>query len=57
MNELYISVRNLTKSFGKRKVVDDLSFDVHKGEFFSACLFIEIHLLKNGWIYFIIYRV
>ena len=35
MNEPSVSVRNLTKSFTGRKVVDDLSFDVHKGEVFA----------------------
>ena len=35
MDEPSISVRNLTKSFGNRKVVDDLSFDVQKGEVFA----------------------
>ena len=35
MNEPSVSVRNLTKSFGNRKVVDDLSFDVQKGEVFT----------------------
>lgn len=35
MDEQYISVRHLTKSFGNRKVVDDLSFDVKKGEVFA----------------------
>ena len=35
MNEQCIRVRNLTKSFGNRKVVDDLSFDVQKGEVFA----------------------
>lgn len=35
MEEPCIRVRNLTKSFGKRKVVDDLSFDVKKGEVFA----------------------
>ena len=30
-----LEVRNLTKSFGNRKVVDDLSFDVQKGEVFA----------------------
>lgn len=35
MNEIYISAKNLTKSFGNRKVVDDLSFDVRKGEVFA----------------------
>ena len=35
MNEPSVSVRNLTKSFGNRKVVDDLSFDVQKGEVFA----------------------
>ena len=35
MNEPSVRVRNLTKSFGKRRVVDDLSFDVQKGEVFA----------------------
>ena len=35
MNEPSVSVRNLTKSFGGRAVVDDLSFDVQKGEVFA----------------------
>ena len=35
MTEPSVSVRNLTKSFGERKVVDDLSFDVQKGEVFA----------------------
>ena len=35
MNEPSVSVKNLTKSFGNRKVVDDLSFDVQKGEVFA----------------------
>lgn len=35
MNEPSVSVMNLTKSFGNRKVVDDLSFDVRKGEVFA----------------------
>ena len=35
MNEPSISVKNLTKSFGDRRVVDDLSFDVRKGEVFA----------------------
>ena len=35
MSEPSVSVRNLTKSFGERKVVDDLSFDVQKGEAFA----------------------
>ena len=35
MNEPSVSVRNLTKSFTGRKVVDDLSFDVQKGEVFA----------------------
>lgn len=30
-----VSVRNLTKSFGHRRVVDGLSFDVAKGEVFA----------------------
>ena len=35
MNEPSVSVRNLTKSFGGRRVVDDLSFDVRKDEVFA----------------------
>ena len=35
MNESSVSVRNLTKSFSGRRVVDDLSFDVQKGEVFA----------------------
>ena len=35
MNEPSIRVRNLTKSFGGRRVVDGLSFDVRKGEVFA----------------------
>ena len=35
MNEPCIRVRNLTKSFSGRRVVDDLSFDVQKGEVFA----------------------
>ena len=34
MNEPSIRVRSLTKSFAGRKVVDDLSFDVQKGQVF-----------------------
>ena len=35
MNEPSVSVRNLAKSFAGRRVVDDLSFDVQKGEVFA----------------------
>lgn len=35
MNEPAVSVRNLTKAFSGRRVVDDLSFDVQKGEVFA----------------------
>ena len=35
MNEPSVSVRNLTKSFSGRTVVDELSFDVQKGEVFA----------------------
>ena len=35
MNEPSVSVRNLTKSFSGRAVLDDLSFDVQKGEVFA----------------------
>lgn len=31
-NETMLSVKNLTKQFGKLKAVDDLSFDIEKGE-------------------------
>ena len=31
--EVKVSVKNLTKSFGDLKVLDDVSFDVKKGEF------------------------
>ena len=35
MNEPSVRVKNLTKSFGNRRVVDDLSFNVQKGEVFA----------------------
>ena len=35
MNEPAVSVRNLTKSFSGRRVVDDLTFDVRKDEVFA----------------------
>ena len=35
MNEPSVSVKNLTKSFTGRAVVDDLSFDVRTGEVFA----------------------
>ena len=35
MNEPSVRVKNLTKSFGNRRVVDDLSFKVQKGEVFA----------------------
>ena len=35
MTEPSIRVRNLTKSFGGRTVVDNLSFDVEKGQVFA----------------------
>ena len=35
MNESAVSVKNLTKSFSGRRVVDNLSFDVQKGEVFA----------------------
>ena len=34
MNEDIIEVRNISKSFGGRKVVDDLSLSVNSGEDF-----------------------
>ena len=35
MNEPSVNVKNLTKSFSGRRVVDNLSFDVQKGEVFA----------------------
>ena len=35
MSEPTVSVKNLTKTFGGRTVVDALSFEVHKGEVFA----------------------
>ena len=35
MNEQCIQVNNLTKSFSGRKVINDLSFEVNKGEVFA----------------------
>ena len=35
MSEPSVSVKNLTKSFGKRRVVDNLSFEVGRGEAFA----------------------
>ena len=35
MDGTVIRVQNLTKSFGGRKVVDDLSFSVKRGEAFA----------------------
>ena len=35
MNEPSVRVKNLTKSFSGRRVVDNLSFDVQKGEVFA----------------------
>ena len=35
MNEPSVSVRNLTKSFAGRRVVDGLSYEVQKGEVFA----------------------
>ena len=35
MNEPSVSVKNRTKSFSGRRVVDNLSFDVQKGEVFA----------------------
>jgi len=35
MSEVILSVKNLSKSFGKRKAVDDLSFDIKIGEIFG----------------------
>ncbi len=35
MNEQVLKVEGLTKTFGSRKVVDDVSFDVKRGEIFG----------------------
>ena len=35
MNDAIIQVNNLTKSFGAKKAVDGLSFDVYRGEVFA----------------------
>ena len=35
MNEQCIQVNNLTKSFSGRKVINDISFEVNKGEVFA----------------------
>ena len=35
MNEIVISVRDLTKKFGNFTAVDNISFDVEKGEIFG----------------------
>ena len=35
MNEQCIQVKNLTKSFSGRKVINELSFEVKKGEVFA----------------------
>ena len=35
MSEVILSIKNLTKSFGKRKAVDNLSFDIREGEIFG----------------------
>jgi len=34
-NESFIAIRNLSKHFGSVKAVDDISFDIRRGEFFS----------------------
>ena len=33
MDDIKVSVKNLTKSFGDLLVLDDISFDVKRGEF------------------------
>jgi len=35
MAEVILSIKNLSKSFGKRKAVDNLSFDIREGEIFG----------------------
>ena len=34
-DDVFISLQNLSKHFGKVKAVDDVSFDIRRGEFFS----------------------
>lgn len=35
MQEALLTLRNLSKSFGKRRVIDNISFDVYGGEVFG----------------------
>ena len=35
MSEVILSIKNISKSFGKRKAVDNLSFDIKEGEIFG----------------------
>jgi ABC-2 type transport system ATP-binding protein len=35
LNPAYLQIRNLSKSFGSLKAVDDLSLDIHQGEIFG----------------------
>ncbi len=35
MSEVILSIKNLSKSFGKRKAVDNLSFEIKEGEIFG----------------------
>ena len=35
MSEVILSIKNLSKSFGKRKAVNNLSFDIREGEIFG----------------------
>jgi len=35
MSEVILSIKNLSKSFGKRKAVDNLSFEIREGEIFG----------------------
>ena len=35
MNTSVLQVKNLTKIYGKRKAVDDISFDIFEGEIFG----------------------
>ena len=35
MNENAISIKNFSLSFGKKKIIDDLSFEIKKGEVFG----------------------
>ena len=35
MDELDVTLRGVTKTFGGRRAVDDVTLTIHRGEFFS----------------------